>query len=110
MKNFVVVDSQGKRQIVGAQGFIPDGAICEAPADAGPDDGDCISIVNGSAVLDQSAKQAKVAAIAQAKANEQTKAELKKSIRDSLLALKKGDIKNANDAEAAILKLIQALL
>ena len=71
MKKYIVKDDTGTLHVIGANGFVPDGVICEAPDDADPDDGNIISIVNGVAVMDLDAKVVKVQAILDQKASDE---------------------------------------
>ncbi len=65
MAFYVVKDQSDKLYVVEASGFIPDGALCEAPSGATVSDGDCISVseVDGKpvATLDQVKKTQKEA-------------------------------------------------
>lgn len=69
MSNYVVRDGQGKFQIIGADGFIPAGALGPAPADADFGDGELLDEVSpGVFQINVARKATRDAALAAAKA------------------------------------------
>lgn len=56
---YIVKDSNDSFQVIEAVGFIPEDVICEAPMDADLSDGEFISFVKDSPIIDFEAKKSK---------------------------------------------------
>lgn len=109
MTKYVVRDQAGNLQVVGANGFVPQGAVCLAPVDANFDDGDLIDIVESggvaSAVINQSRKATKAQALATIQAAQKAEAE---AVVAKIAALKA--LKGKSLTTAEIKTAVEALL
>lgn len=64
---YIVRDANSILQVIEAVGFVPEGVVCEAPANSEPQDGHAIDLIDGAAVLNLDRKQALDTAEAAAK-------------------------------------------
>lgn len=104
-----IVRENESLHVVGAVGFVPEGAVYEAPDDADYSDGDCIDLVEQAgktvAVLNQSRKSAKLAEI-QAKRDANEYLESRKaeypSTNELIVALWEMHVENRPEAALAL--------
>lgn len=114
MARFVIRRPTGALEIVETSGFVPTDALCPAPEDAAPDDGDVLDLfVDGqgkaTAVLNYEKRRSKESARLQQKTDQDKREVRLSAIRAKLKGIKPSDLDTVAEIKAFIIDLVELL-